>query len=584
MKGMEAISAEWQALYKAAAKFREIEPWKWVEETDLFGVRNPVTGETGYCCVMGQMGEVFGIAVYLGTRGLNAYRMIRDEVITTKDSDFMFVQDCFLVSFENKSALEKEDKAMIRQLGFQTKGKKAWPIFRRHEPGYFPWFLEPKDVKFLAVVLQQAIEVCLRLRDDKNILNQPGEGLYLVRTYSKDQWMDEWSTPEPLPENAVKAVKLDDLALQRIKTNVRPSTSAWEIDFFHVPAPVDEGGRPYYPYAIIIVDKENGFILDTCISEPEKAFPEFVSQLLACIEKNGIIPVELLVKRQEAAELFLPVADKLGIRLSKVERLPAVDEARSSMEMALLNKKAPASFQDEYCLDDQIEDYLHEAGSELSIFGLYGLIYGCLAAPNLVMPSVLMPVIFRKNDAIFETEALAQRTVGSIMALWNRLSHWDSEKETIILPNYEYPAHKDGAVQRNADAVDLASSFLEGLSLGGITPDALPVELKEAVEQLGRIVNLLFAQIQLLVPSKSPTGKEIKRAMEAAEKAEFIIEGCITNIYKGLAESRRRAIGLFKEKPGGSITPFANHGKAGRNESCPCGSGKKYKKCCGAGK
>ena len=29
--------------------------------------------------------------------------------------------------------------------------------------------------------------------------------------------------------------------------------------------------------------------------------------------------------------------------------------------------------------------------------------------------------------------------------------------------------------------------------------------------------------------------------------------------------------------------PAAGSGKPGRNEFCPCGSGKKYKKCCGAG-
>ena len=30
-------------------------------------------------------------------------------------------------------------------------------------------------------------------------------------------------------------------------------------------------------------------------------------------------------------------------------------------------------------------------------------------------------------------------------------------------------------------------------------------------------------------------------------------------------------------------TPIRNAVKVGRNDPCPCGSGKKYKKCCGAG-
>jgi uncharacterized protein YecA (UPF0149 family) len=32
------------------------------------------------------------------------------------------------------------------------------------------------------------------------------------------------------------------------------------------------------------------------------------------------------------------------------------------------------------------------------------------------------------------------------------------------------------------------------------------------------------------------------------------------------------------------VKPLAGGGQTGRNDPCPCGSGKKYKKCCGAAK
>jgi uncharacterized protein YecA (UPF0149 family) len=36
------------------------------------------------------------------------------------------------------------------------------------------------------------------------------------------------------------------------------------------------------------------------------------------------------------------------------------------------------------------------------------------------------------------------------------------------------------------------------------------------------------------------------------------------------------------EAEGGKVVTFKREGKKiGRNEPCPCGSGKKYKKCCG---
>lgn len=45
-----------------------------------------------------------------------------------------------------------------------------------------------------------------------------------------------------------------------------------------------------------------------------------------------------------------------------------------------------------------------------------------------------------------------------------------------------------------------------------------------------------------------------------------------------------RALGeSFGQRVSGKQAPFVSPGaKIGRNEPCPCGSGKKYKKCCGA--
>jgi len=38
------------------------------------------------------------------------------------------------------------------------------------------------------------------------------------------------------------------------------------------------------------------------------------------------------------------------------------------------------------------------------------------------------------------------------------------------------------------------------------------------------------------------------------------------------------------EEGGGPVTIRRKEKKVGRNDPCPCGSGKKYKKCCGANK
>ncbi len=44
-----------------------------MEDTDIFGVMNPENGEIGYICILGNAGEVFGINIYRGARGLNGF-------------------------------------------------------------------------------------------------------------------------------------------------------------------------------------------------------------------------------------------------------------------------------------------------------------------------------------------------------------------------------------------------------------------------------------------------------------------------------------------------------------------------------
>ncbi|MHB8881129.1 MAG: YecA/YgfB family protein [Thermodesulfovibrionales bacterium] len=584
MKKATTESKKWKTLYQAAAEFRAIEPWKWVKETDLFGVKDPVTGEIGYCCVMGEMGEVLAMAVYLGTGGFNGYRMIQDQNNTAEYGDFMFVQDCFLVSFENKSGLEKEDKALIKELGIEATGKRAWPMFRRHEPGYFPWFIEQKDLQYLTLVLQQAKEVCLRIKKNNGLPQPPRDGQYLVRVYDSTSgaWEDVWLKPAPPTHSAPAPAVFDELRLKRLIKIARPSSSVWEIDFFYAPTPIGKEGRPYFPYAMMIADSDTGLIQDVHLSDKKSYSAEFSDRLITCIEKSELLPGEILVRGDEPFEMLKSMASRLNIRLSRAKRLAAIDSARRSLENHLDGREASSPLFEGYCGDEQMEELLESAGSELSIYGLYGLIYGCIASQGMVMPSVLMPAIFGNDDLDIETEAQAEETIGNIFTLWNCLNEWDPEKEGIMLPAFEYPTDRYGIMHRCVEALELGSSFITGLELGGLSYGDMPDDLKEAAEQLRRTTDVLVAQTELIEQATNFRAKEAKEAVQAIKKAEFIIGGCIAEIYQWSKEAGPHLPSVIKNhNPQVRGLPVLTGSKVGRNELCPCGSGKKFKKCCG---
>ena len=51
---------QWAALIDAAEDFQDLAPWAWMTGDETFAVMNPERPQAGYCCVMGNLGEVFG--------------------------------------------------------------------------------------------------------------------------------------------------------------------------------------------------------------------------------------------------------------------------------------------------------------------------------------------------------------------------------------------------------------------------------------------------------------------------------------------------------------------------------------------
>ena len=146
---------EWAALFDAAIAFKELQCWEWMYDRDMFGVQSPETGEIGYCCVMGQLGEVLGLNVYLGPKGFESYRQLQELAHQGASGDalgphaLLNTQRCVMASFEDRAELHEQDLRLIKSLGLKFRGKKEWPMFQSYRPGYLPWFLTRSEGRFL---------------------------------------------------------------------------------------------------------------------------------------------------------------------------------------------------------------------------------------------------------------------------------------------------------------------------------------------------------------------------------------------------------------------------------------------------
>jgi hypothetical protein len=325
---------QWRERYATAEGFKKLAPWNWMLDSDVFGVQNPVDSEIGYCAVLGFRKEVFALVVYLGTEGFKVHQMMQSGEIVPGDDEALFMQRCLLCSFENRSELQPEDLAVIKKLGLSFRGRNAWPQFRSYLPSLAPWFLTQAEVVFLTQVLEQSVELCLRFKENRDLLTPRGEGLHLVRVRQSDStWEDHWLKPAPCgKEAAPEPVCIDEVLLARVRKVAKEKRGTWEGDVFYAPALINDKERPYYPQMLLWVDRESSFILSTgLLRHREHLNQHLVEHFLKAAENVEVLPSKIVVKRESARVALESVASHLGIGISLECDLPTLEKVKSEL-------------------------------------------------------------------------------------------------------------------------------------------------------------------------------------------------------------------------------------------------------------
>ncbi|HNP71104.1 MAG TPA: hypothetical protein PLO33_16250 [Kouleothrix sp.] len=339
MLQQEPSTEEWRALFQAAVAFKAVAPWEWMYDSDLFGVQNPEDGEVGYCCVMGNLGEHFALGVYRGTEGLAGYMALQSGALGPEPNplDVIFSQKCLMASFEDRAYLDKRDLGVIKQLELKFRGRSAWPQFRSHDPGLLPWYITAADARFLALALEQSVDVAQRLAENPELLSSPMPGKLLVRVAKRGAeglvWSDAWQEPARFVARETELPPLDRPRLQQIKQRLRAGQQIWEVDLFPAPTPIQEqrGERPYYPFMAMVVDHRSGMVLQPYLSGPQNYQAGFQKHVLDMLEMAGALPKELRVASPEVVALLKPIAVALGVKLRETDNLSMLDAARDSL-------------------------------------------------------------------------------------------------------------------------------------------------------------------------------------------------------------------------------------------------------------
>jgi hypothetical protein len=330
---------EWARLYDAAIRVKALAPWTWMTSTEFFAVRNPETDEIGYVSVMGELGEHLAVALYLGAEGL--WGLLRME---GSDEEYAPPEDILSTphlqaAFMDRNDLTDQDRAQIKALGLKFRGRQAWPWFRSFRPGYFPWYLEAHEARFLAVALEQLLAVAERLKRGESFLNEDGSLLIRVAGQEGDAlvWKDgRQAEPPPPPEPMTLRFRLDPelLAALRAKDAWIPAV---EIDLVFVQGGFGERGtRPRVAFELLIVEAAHGFIIgcEWLVADPDLAtvYEQFPGAILRQLAALGVRPEVVRARSDILLDLLDEIADDLGFEVEACDELPYVDEALASQE------------------------------------------------------------------------------------------------------------------------------------------------------------------------------------------------------------------------------------------------------------
>jgi hypothetical protein len=328
--------AQMTRLYEAAIAVKALAPWAWMTEEAVFGVQHPETGDIGFVSVMGALGEHYAIAVYLGREGLDGFWKVHSGKMDYPE-ELLHVPH-LQASFENRSELTQKDRDEIKALGLGFRGRYAWPMFRSYRPGCFPWYLEAEETQFLALVLEQLVDVAPRVRGNRGLLYGDGHDAYLVRVAGEADGGRVWKdVSKDMPPVALEPIPLlmNFQVLEHLK-GLPPSDTRIEVDLFMFPARIGKRGeRPRCAFMLLVVEGEQGLVLGHKMLEPDPTIEAMYGRvpltLAALLANRGLVPKAVKVRTHILAQLLQPLVEGLGFEAKRSIRLPALDQAKEFM-------------------------------------------------------------------------------------------------------------------------------------------------------------------------------------------------------------------------------------------------------------
>ena len=225
---------------------------------------------------------------------------------------------------------------------------------------------------------------------------------------------------------------------------------------------------------------------------------------------------------------------------------------------------------------DRLQDLLAAIPPEresMNVVELDGYVAALIVCPDPILPSEWLPGVWGEDHA-FANTAEAEETIGAVMEHYNRVARDLAERPEDYAP----------ALGIDPDSGEtLWEPWIAGFERAmRLRPDVWEEIALSDDEEASASISMVIALFDIYCGRSELTE-------EAEDELDLLAPGMIPDLVRNLnAWTKSRHVGKPDKAPTGFPAGFyrgdppAFGRKVGRNEPCPCGSGRKYKRCCGA--
>ena len=217
----------------------------------------------------------------------------------------------------------------------------------------------------------------------------------------------------------------------------------------------------------------------------------------------------------------------------------------------------------------------HPAGT-LHYHELQGFLFTVVSAPEWIPLSEWLPIIFGEQEAAYASPDEAKAILSQIMALYNTINAAVLDTPTLLPADCPLRDDVLANFEDEAPIAQWSRGFLRGHQwLEELWKETVPEELDEELDATFMALSF-FSSRQLAEDFLAETAPGEQSLETMADAMHQVFPRAVAQ-YAHMGRSIATVLAEHEwDEP-----ELTHHAKIARNEPCPCGSGKKYKKCCG---